>query len=137
MSRENPEGLNEVASVTRPRLSRAVKLMGVSVSPQRSCLGNKTEAASPDPPVFHRTGLNEVASVTRPRLTRPNTLTNPNRSPQRSCLGNKTEASRVGGRASHPNALRLNEVASVTRPRRHGLAASGTQRGLASTKLPR
>ena len=68
MSRENPEGLNEVASVTRPRLSRAVKLMGVSVSPQRSCLGNKTEAKGSVP-------WSREASE-----------------PQRSCLGNKTEA---------------------------------------------
>ena len=60
--------LNEVASVTRPRPPVSPDVTRHPVGPQRSCLGNKTEAS----PVGTAHGggparLNEVASVTRPR----------------------------------------------------------------------
>ena len=62
------DGLNEVASVTRPRPSTAEASTEHTKAPQRSCLGNKTEAdGRPDDALWRRW-------------------------PQRSCLGNKTEA---------------------------------------------
>ena len=63
------------------------------IGPQRSCLGNKTEArvvGSATTPIL--IGLNEVASVTRPRHPGRRLIVVLLEEPQRSCLGNKTEA---------------------------------------------
>ena len=69
--------------------------------PQRSCLGNKTEARCLLPVVWVRgLRLNEVASVTRPRQGVAQLLFGLGDLPQRSCLGNKTEAA---GRIKGPS----------------------------------
>ena len=61
--------------------------------PQRSCLGNKTEARQAIDDIRRSYGrLNEVASVTRPRLDVSTFVSLAKPEPQRSCLGNKTEA---------------------------------------------
>ena len=58
--------LNEVASVTRPRPISTYDVNSL-YPPQRSCLGNKTEAEAVWQRFLIMAGLNEVASVTRPR----------------------------------------------------------------------
>ena len=68
------------------------------IGPQRSCLGNKTEALTEllrQRHVIDR--LNEVASVTRPRRAGVPSRPGQTIAPQRSCLGNKTEAIHGGG----------------------------------------
>ena len=76
-------------------------MVSVLVTPQRSCLGNKTEAIPNLFPLLLLGRLNEVASVTRPRPRNPSIRRRPwPRRPQRSCLGNKTEAA---GRIKGPS----------------------------------
>ena len=88
-----------------------------STLPQRSCLGNKTEAFTTVMIDCSAPCLNEVASVTRPRRCGVVPPKMPERIlPQRSCLGNKTEAAWNSRSFRCPQGC-LNEVASVTRPR--------------------
>ena len=104
--------LNEVASVTRPRRPYPVVELFFVSEPQRSCLGNKTEASGEGFRLVGGVGLNEVASVTRPR--------------------------RIGAPSGYPRLPGLNEVASVTRPRRGVILGPHVSDGpAASTKLPR
>ena len=92
--------LNEVASVTRPR-RLACSMSGLWMDvPQRSCLGNKTEAV-----IFWKR-LQMTSAPQRSCLGNKTEACSLSRSsnlgfwPQRSCLGNKTEAA---GRIKGPS----------------------------------